>query len=140
MLSDRCLFCPACLSICDVGALWPNGLTDQDETWHSGRPRPWPPTLCWMGTSSPLPNGHAQPPNFRPMSVVAKWLDGFIKMPLGMEVNLGPGDVVLWGRSSHLKEAQPPVFGACLLWQRSPISATAELLFQVGAKIFTRFQ
>ena len=36
-----------CLSVCpvcDVHALWPNGWTDQDETRHAGRPRPWP--LC----------------------------------------------------------------------------------------------
>ena len=39
MLSDRCL---SVLSVCDVGVLWPNGLTDQDETWHAGRPQPWP--------------------------------------------------------------------------------------------------
>jgi len=31
----------------------------------------------------------------RPMSVVAKQLDG--SMPLGMEVGLGPGDIVLDG-------------------------------------------
>jgi len=32
MLSDRCLSCPVlsvCLSVCNVGVLWPNGLTDQ---------------------------------------------------------------------------------------------------------------
>ena len=34
MLSDRCL-------VCDVGVLWPNGLTDQYATWHAGKPRPW---------------------------------------------------------------------------------------------------
>ena len=40
MLSVRCLsVCPVCLSVCDVHALWPNGWTDQDETWHAGRPR-----------------------------------------------------------------------------------------------------
>jgi len=37
-LSCRVLSC----SVCDVGVLWPNGLTDQDETWHAGRPRLWP--------------------------------------------------------------------------------------------------
>jgi len=31
-----------CLSVCNVGVLWPNGSTDQDETWHARRPRPWP--------------------------------------------------------------------------------------------------
>jgi len=33
MLLDRC-------PVCDVGVLWPNGWTDQDETWRAGRPRP----------------------------------------------------------------------------------------------------
>ena len=37
-------------------------------------------------------------PNFWPMSTVAKRLDGSrFKMPLGTEVNRGPGDVVLDG-------------------------------------------
>jgi len=43
MLSDRCDVCP----VCDVRALWPNGWTDQDETWHAGRPRPWPHCVRW---------------------------------------------------------------------------------------------
>ena len=73
MLSDRCPVCPV-LSGCDVRALWPNGWTDQDETWHAGRPRRWPHCVRW-GPSSPSPKG-AQPPNFRPISVAAKWLHG----------------------------------------------------------------
>jgi len=64
MLSDRCPVCPVCLSDCDVAVLWPNGLTDQDETWHAGRPRPWPHCVRW-GPSSPSPKG-AQPPIFGP--------------------------------------------------------------------------
>jgi len=62
------LSCPvlSCLSVCD-------GWTDQDETCHAGRPRPRPHCVRW-GPSSP-PKGHI-PPNFRPMSIVAKWLDG----------------------------------------------------------------
>jgi len=71
MLSDRCLsVCPAC----NVGALWPNGWTDQDESWRVGRPRSWPRCVRWA-PSSPPQRG-AKPPNFRPISVVAKWLDG----------------------------------------------------------------
>ena len=51
-----------CLSVCNVGALWPNGWTDQDETWHAGKPRSWPHCVRW-GPSSPK---GAQPP-FRPI-------------------------------------------------------------------------
>jgi len=36
MLSDRCLtVCLSVLSVCNVGALWPNGWMDPDETWHA---------------------------------------------------------------------------------------------------------
>jgi len=64
----------SCLSVCNVGVLWPNGGMDQDETWRAGRPRPWPHFLRWR-LSSPSPKG-AQPSNFRLISVVAKRLDG----------------------------------------------------------------
>jgi len=32
MLSDRCPVCPVSLSVCNVGAMWPNGWTDQPIT------------------------------------------------------------------------------------------------------------
>jgi len=54
---------------------------------------------------------------------------GWMKTPLGMEVDLSPGHILL--DSSQLTPAKgaqyPPVFGQCLLWPRSPILATAEL-------------
>ena len=50
-LCYRSVVCPVCLScpVCDVRALWPNGWTDQDETWRAGRPRPrpWPHCVRW---------------------------------------------------------------------------------------------
>jgi len=51
-------------------------------------------------------------------------------MPLGTEVDLGPGHIVLDGDSAPLRKgtAATALFGPCLLWPRSPISATAELL------------
>jgi len=67
MLSDRCLSCVSCLSVCpvyDVGVLWPNGWMRQDETWHAGRPRPG--HIVLDGDKG------AQPSNFKPISVVAK--------------------------------------------------------------------
>ena len=72
MLSDRCLSCPVC-PVCDVGVLWPNGWTHQDETWHAGRPRPG--HIVLDGDPGPLPQ-RCTAPNFRPISVVAKWLVG----------------------------------------------------------------
>jgi len=55
MLSDRCLSVLSCplLSVCNVGVLWPNGLTDQDETWQAGRPWPWPHCVRWAPSSPP---------------------------------------------------------------------------------------
>jgi len=60
---------------------------------------------------------------------------GWIKTPLGTEIDLGPGHFVLDGfpaigeiQIQFKVVQQPPLFGPCLLWPRSPISATAEHL------------
>jgi len=53
-----------------------------------------------------------------------------MKTPFGTEVDLGPGHTVLDGVPA-LRErgtAAPHLFSLCLLWARSPISATAELV------------
>jgi len=49
------------------------------------------------------------------------------------QLDLGPGHIVLDGVPAPAKGAQqpPPLFGPCLLWPRSPISATAELLLTI---------
>jgi len=56
---------------------------------------------------------------------------GWMKTPLGTEVDLGAGHIVLDGVPG-LREtgtaAPSHLFGPFLLWPRSPISATAELL------------
>jgi len=51
-------------------------------------------------------------------------------MRLGTEVDLGPGHIVLDGDPAPAakRAQQPPLFSAHVLWPRSPISATAELL------------
>ena len=58
---------------------------DQDATWYGGRPR---------GPSSPSPKG-AHPE--LSANVRCGQTAGWTKMPLGMEVGLGPGDFVLNG-------------------------------------------
>ena len=56
-----------------------------------------------------------------------------MKTPLGTEVDLGPGHIVLDGDPAPPAKGaqQPPLFDPCLLWPRSPTSATAELLFSI---------
>jgi len=58
---------------------------------------------------------------------------GWMKTPLCTEVDLGPGHIVLdWVPALRETGTAAPhlyLFGPCLLWPRSPISATAELLF-----------
>jgi len=53
-----------------------------------------------------------------------------MKTPLGTELDIGPGHIVLDGIPAPKKGAQqpPPLFGLCLLRPLSPVSATAELL------------
>ena len=92
MLSDRCLSCLSCLSVCDVGVLWPNGMTDQDETWHAGRPRPGHIVL----DGDPLTPPQSANPQFLG-HICCGQMAASIKISLGMEVGLGPGDFVLDG-------------------------------------------
>jgi len=60
-------------------------------------------------------------------------------MPLDMEVVLRAGDFVFDGTRlppEKRAHAPHPIFGPCLLWPRSAISATAELLFKLIIKSF----
>jgi len=54
--------------------LWSNGWIDQDATWYRVKPRPR--QRCVDGVAAPSPLKGAQPPNFWPMYIVAKRLDG----------------------------------------------------------------
>jgi len=103
--------CPV-LSDCEVGLLWPNSWTDQGETWHAGRPRP---------RSDYVRRGpkRGRAPQFSAHNYCGQ-TTGCIKMPVGMEVGLGPGHIVLHGDPAlppHKRGAQPPIFGPYLLWQ-----------------------
>jgi len=56
MLPNRCLSCL-------TRGLWPNGLMDQDQTWHGGRPQPRPHCVR-LGPSSHPPKKGRSPPIF----------------------------------------------------------------------------
>jgi len=120
--------------------------------------------LCVRWDPSPPPRkGGGTSPSFRPMSLVAKWLNwsrchivldgdpaahpergtapifsptqfsthvcygqtaGWIKMPLGTEIGLGPGHTVKWEEASSPKMGTAPNFSPMLIVaKRSPISA-----------------
>ena len=101
MLSDRC----PVLSVCD-DVLWPNGWMDQDQTWHRGMP--WHHIVI-DENPAPLPKKGHSSPHFL-VRVYCGQMAGWIKMPLGTEVDLGAGHTVLDG------DPAPPIFGPCLLW------------------------
>jgi len=49
----------------------PNGWMDQDATWYEGGLGQ--AALCYMGTQLLLPKGAEPPPQFWPVSILAKW-------------------------------------------------------------------
>jgi len=75
--------------------LWPNGWMHQDATWYGGRPRPRRHCvrLAPSSSSPPQKKGDKRMDGSRWMAQT----NGWIKMPLSSEVNLGPCDVVLDG-------------------------------------------
>jgi len=62
-LCYRTLVCPvlSVLSVYNVGVFWPNGWTDQDETWKAGRPWPRPHCVKWDPAPPPPKRGRVQP-------------------------------------------------------------------------------
>jgi len=56
--------------------LRPNGCMDQDVTWYGGRSRPRRHCVRWGPSSPSRKRGRSPVPNFRPVSLVAKRLDG----------------------------------------------------------------
>ena len=72
-----------------------------------------------MGTQL-LQKKHNPPPNYRPMSVVAKWWTDQDSTWYGGKP-WSRWRWVRWGPSFPLKGAQPPptVFGPCLLWPKA---------------------
>jgi len=89
---------------------------DQDETWHAGRPRPWPHCVRW-GPRSPSQKGGGAP-KFSAHVYCVKTA-GWIKMVLGLEVGFSPGDFTLDGDPlpPPKRGRSPfPIFGPFLLW------------------------
>ena len=105
--------------IFDPFLLWPNGWMHQDDTWYGGRPQPR--RLCVRWGPSPSPK-RGRSPQFS-AHVYCDQTAGWIKMPLRMEVGLGPNDIVIDGdpappqkeTSAHVYCGQTAVSGYYLL-------------------------
>jgi len=75
------------------------------------------------------PRKRAHPPTQFLAHVHCGQMAEWMTTPLGVEVDLGPGHIVPDGVPAPRKgHGSPPLFGPCLLWPRSPISDTAQLL------------
>jgi len=89
---------------------------DQDETWLAGRPWPWTHCVRWGPShpASPPPKGHT--PQFS-AHICCGQRAARIKMPLGVEVGLCPGELLLDGDPLPLskKGRSPLICGPCLL-------------------------
>jgi len=110
--------------------MWPNSWMHQDATWYGDRLQPRRLCVRW-GPSSPSPK-RGKNPQFS-AHVYCGQTAGWMKMPLGTEVGLGPGDIVLDGDSAPLplqKSAQPPSF--------RPISIVAKWLYVSGYHLVWR--
>jgi len=108
--------------------LWPNGWMDEDAIWYGGKPRPRRRCVTCVRWGRSCPTKRAQPPVLGSCLLWSNgWMDedatlyGSRPRPMSHCVRLAPP------RKGH--SSPPPLFGPCLLWPRSPISATAELLY-----------
>jgi len=108
ILSVRCLSCCLSCPVCNVGVLWPNGWTDQDETWHAGRLGPV--HIVLDGDAGPLPQ-RGNPPIFSPYLF---WLNGSMDQDAtwcwDRPQALDPRDIVRWGPSPSPKRDRVPNF------------------------------
>jgi len=112
--------------------LRPNGCIDQDDTWYGGRPQPRRLCLRYRDSATPPQKRGSPPPKkIQPMFIVAKRLMdedaswyGSRPQPRPHCTRRAPS----YARNGH---SSPHLFGPCLLWPRSPISATTELLLHI---------
>jgi len=102
------------------------------------RPRPRRQCVRWGPSSPPPKKSGTAAPTFRPMSIVAKQLDG---PPVGTEIGLGTGDIV-WGSSISEMTYFVSTQSVYTLYYISPINPIPFLSYQLGleerCKIFTR--
>jgi len=111
--------------------LRPNALMDQYGTWHGGGPWCRPHCVRW-GPSLPPQKGRSPQFSFH---VYCGQTAAWIKMPLGMEVGLGPDDNVLDGDPAPLSpkaEQSPSQFSFHVCFGRTAGWINMALDMEVG--------
>jgi len=107
-LGYRTIVCP----VCDVGVLWPNGWTDQDETWHAGRPQPWQHCVkCGPTCPSPQNSQKSQNSNLKIL------VHHFLRLCLLCNVKKSTRFEQNWRRRYILKSAPIAI---TQVWMRHP--------------------
>ena len=102
---------------------------DEDETWYGGCSRSRPHCDRWRPSYQKRPE---PPPNFRPMSIAAKRLDGS-RCHLPLELGLGPNDIVLHGDPAPPQKRHSPQFsvhvhcGQTAGWIKMPLGTDVGL-------------
>jgi len=117
----RGLFCP-CL-------LWPNGWMDYDATWYGGRLCPRRHCGTW-GPNSPI-KGRTAAPTIRPMSIVAKQLDGSVCHLVRRKASV-QGTLCYMGTQLPPKGAQPPPIFGHVCWHQTAGWMNVALGTEVG--------
>ena len=86
---------------------------DQDVTWYAARP--WPRRLFVRRAPRSLSPKGGQTPKFS-AHVYCDQTAGWMKLVLGTEEGLSPGDFVLDGDPVPFPQPPSPIFGPFLLW------------------------
>jgi len=100
--------------------LWPNGWMDEDATCYGGRPRPRRLCVRWA-SSSPQKKGTPTPTQFL-AHVYCGETGRQMKIPLGIEVGLIPGHIVLDGNPAPLPDFRLISLVARRLCLKMPLS------------------
>jgi len=113
---------------------------DQDSTWYGGRPRP----RRHNGDPAPLPTKRGQSPQFSAHVYCGQAAER-IKMPLGTEVGIGPGNIVLHGDPPPPAKGaqQPPLFCSCLCGHGRPsqlLLSSCNIFLRINLTNFMQFK
>jgi len=113
-----------------------NGCRDQYVTWYRGRPRPRRHCVRWGPSSPPQKGTEPLSPQFRPMSIVAKRLDGS-RCHLARTWAFVPATLCYMGIQlpSPKKRREPPIFGPFFIVPKRLDASRCHLVWEAYATL-----